>query len=93
MSLTQPLTTWKHGSTENMESSTRLKLAKGEVMSVKILPHQARVHVITGQAWISYEREDYFLSYGEEITLPPSRFDAIITALFDKPLTFELLPG
>lgn len=96
MSLIHTLTTWNHKTTANTETpvaSARLSLVKGEVMSVKIVPHQARVHVLTGHAWISYEHEDYFLSYGEEITLPPSKFDAIITALYDKPLMFELLPS
>jgi hypothetical protein len=93
MSLTISLTTWQDAVTANIEAATRMNLTGGEVMSVAIHPDQARVRVITGQAWISYEGQDYFLSYGEEMTLPRGKFDAIVTALYNKPLTFELLPN
>ncbi len=92
MSLTISVTTWTEAATTNGEVATRLTLAGGEVMSVAIRPDLARVRVITGQAWISYEGQDYFLSYGEEMTLPRGKFDAIVTALYNKPLTVELLP-
>ena len=71
---------------------TRILLSQGQVVSLPIRRSQARMRVVSGQAWISYEGEDYFLSYGEEMTLPKGRFDAIITALYNKPLTLELSP-
>jgi hypothetical protein len=74
------------------QAATRVMLSGDEAISLQIRPNFARVHVITGQAWISYEGEDYFLSYGEEITLPRGKYQAVIMALYHKPLTFELLP-
>jgi hypothetical protein len=71
---------------------TRILLSQGEAYNLRVRPSQARVRVVSGQAWLSYEGEDYILSYGEEMTLPNGRFEAVITALFNKPVTLELSP-
>ena len=71
---------------------TRILLVQGQVFSLRVRPMQACVRVVSGQAWLSYEGKDYFLSYGEEMTLPQGRHEAVIMALYNKPLTLELLP-
>ena len=71
---------------------TRILLSQGEAYSLRVRPTQARVRVVSGQAWVSYEGEDYILSYGEELTLSNGRFEAVIMALFNKPVTLELSP-
>jgi len=91
MSTIQPTT----ASTDeaSSEMATRVMLDGDEAMSLRIRPALSRVRVVAGQAWISYEGKDYVLSYGEEITLPRGKYQAIIMALYHRPLTFELLPN
>ncbi|MBX3084284.1 MAG: DUF2917 domain-containing protein [Anaerolineae bacterium] len=91
MSTTQPISLSTKG-TDN-ETATRVMLDGDETMSLHIRPTLSRVRVVDGQAWISYEGKDYVLSYGEEITLPRGKYQAIIMALYHRPLTFELLPN
>lgn len=48
------------------------------------------VRVVSGEAWVTANGEDFVLQRGQEATLPAGAHEALITALGSHPLTYEM---
>lgn len=72
-----------------MEVVERMNLmAPGEVHS---LPRRAQtLRVVSGDAWVTFDGEDYCVNSGQEIRLAPGRQPAVVMALGGIPLVYEI---
>ena len=48
------------------------------------------LRVISGNAWITFDGKDMYLDCDEELSLVPGRSHAVISALGDHPLVYEI---
>lgn len=48
------------------------------------------LRVVSGQAWITMDGEDFVLSEGEELRLSHGKYDAVVSATGHDPLVYEI---
>jgi hypothetical protein len=66
-----------------------VRISDNEVRELKSKAQTIRV--VTGWAWVSYRGEDHVLKVGDEMTLAAGRNLAYISALGERPLTYEVV--
>lgn len=49
-----------------------------------------QVHILSGKAWISFDRKDFLLKSGDCLSVPKIKNGAIISALGNEALFFEI---
>ncbi len=71
------------------DSALRLVLFHTEVF---LLPRFSQVlQIRSGKAWVSFEGEDRVLECGDSLTIPRSRYGAVISATGHEALLFEVI--
>lgn len=66
----------------------RLTLEKRRIYRVPQIP--CRVRVLEGIAWVTFDDEDYLVWAGRSMDLEKSKYNALISALGDETLVFEV---
>ena len=72
--------------------SSRIKqttqLQRGEARSLR--RNARHLRVVSGHAWITFDGQDMYLDSDQELTLSPGRSHAVVVAIGDHPLVYEI---
>jgi mannose-6-phosphate isomerase-like protein (cupin superfamily) len=69
-------------------SVLRVALLHGEMLRV---PRSSdRLRILSGSAWVTFGGKDFLLESGEQLTLPKTRYGAVISAVGGDALLFEV---
>jgi hypothetical protein len=75
--------------TDRGERSLRLALLHGE--AIRVPKAAARMRVLSGKAWVTFNGEDVLLGSGEGLALPSKpRYAPVVSAVGEEPLFFEM---
>ncbi len=59
--------------------------------NVHSLERQSQIlHVVSGNAWVTFDAQDFILQSGDEITLSPGRDIAVVSALGEQTLVYKI---
>ncbi len=83
--------TVRENPTQTAHPTSRLLLYKGE--SIRLDPTTRRVQVLTGRAWLTIQEQDIILSDGDELTIPASERNMVVSAVGRVPLALAVWRG
>lgn len=63
-------------------------LSQGETRHIKT--DAQTIHIVSGQAWVSYEGEDHILKSGDLLAISKGDYAAVISPLGNHDLVYEL---
>jgi mannose-6-phosphate isomerase-like protein (cupin superfamily) len=75
--------------THSMEplSKSKIELMKGYVRDEKRESQVLRI--VSGNAWVTMDGEDFVLKPGDELKLSHGKYDAVVSPTGDEPLVYE----
>lgn len=65
-----------------------VRLSQGETRHIKT--DAQTIHIVSGQAWVSYEGEDHILKSGDLLAISKGDYAAVISPLGNHDLVYEL---
>jgi hypothetical protein len=65
------------------------QLVPGDVQS--LMCQVQRIHVVSGQAWITVDGQDFVLKSGQELSIPKCHYPAVISSMGRRPLVYRVV--
>ena len=73
-----------------LPTTRTITLSRGNVHA--IYRKSQVIHIVFGNAWITFDGQDFILHGGDEIVLTPGADKAVISALGDQSLVYQIYP-
>lgn len=72
-----------------ISSQYQIRLQDSEAYSLQ--GAMQTLYIVSGRAWVTLDGNDLFLSAGQQITLPRSRYAVVVSAIKRRELVFEVV--